>query len=66
VVGGSPPPIRYYEIVACKTLLLSDIPYSVIPHNFIHNTHAVFIKRDLSNLVELVKYYLQSQILPSK
>ncbi len=59
--GGLTPPIRYYEIVACKTLLLSDIPYSVIPHNFIHNTHAVFIKRDLSNLVELVKYYLQNE-----
>lgn len=57
--GGYTPPIRYYEIVACKTLLLSDIPYSVIPHNFIHKTHAVFFKRNLSDLVDLAEYYIQ-------
>ncbi|MDT7041802.1 glycosyltransferase family protein [Candidatus Nitronereus thalassa] len=57
--GGLTPPIRYYEIVACKTLLLSDIPYSVIPNNFIHKVHAVFFKRNLTDIVELVEYYLR-------
>jgi Glycosyl transferases group 1 len=57
--GGLTPPIRYYEIVACKTLLLSDIPYSVIPNNFIHKVHAVFFKRNLTDIVELAEYYLQ-------
>ncbi len=57
--GGLTPPIRYYEIVACRTLLLSDIPYSVIPNNFIHKKHAVFFKRDLNDLIDLAKYYIQ-------
>lgn len=57
--AGLTPPIRYYEIVACKTLLLSDIPYSIIPNNFIHKKHAVFFKRDLSDLIQLAKYYAQ-------
>ena len=57
--GGFTPPIRYYEIVACKTLLLSDIPYSVIPNNFIHKTHAVFFQRNLSDLLELAEHYIR-------
>jgi hypothetical protein len=57
--AGLTPPIRYYEIVACKTLLLSDIPYSIIPNNFINRKHAVFFKRDLSDLIQLAKYYAQ-------
>ncbi|MDA0738244.1 MAG: glycosyltransferase [Nitrospirae bacterium] len=57
--GGLTPPIRYYEIVACKTLLLSDIPYSIIPNNFINKVHAIFFKRNLTDLVELAEYYLR-------
>lgn len=57
--GGLTPPIRYYEIVACKTLLLSDIPYSIIPNNFIHKKHAIFFKRNLSDLVDLAEYYIR-------
>lgn len=59
--GGLTPPIRYYEIVACKTLLLSDTPYSVIPNNFAHKVHAVFFKRNLSDLVALAEYYLHHE-----
>ncbi len=59
--GGFTPPIRYYEIVACKTLLLSDIPYSVIPNNFIHKTHAVFFQRNLSDIMELAEFYIQHE-----
>ena len=59
--GGRTPPIRYYEIVACKTLLLSDIPYSVIPNNFIHKLHAVFFQRTLCDLVELADYYIRHE-----
>ena len=55
--GGLTPPIRYYEIIACKTLLLSDIPYTVIPNNFEHQRHAVFFRRDFGNLAELARYY---------
>jgi len=55
--GGLTQPIRYYEIVACRTLLLSDIPYAIIPNNFVHKTQAVFYKRDFSDLVQLAEYY---------
>lgn len=57
--GGFTQPIRYYEIVACRTLLLSDVPYAVIPNNFEHQRHAVFFRRDFRDLVELARYYAQ-------
>ena len=57
--GGLTPPIRYYEIVACRTLLLSDLPYTVIPNNFVHKRHAVFFRRNFSDLVQLARYYAE-------
>lgn len=56
--GGVTPPPRYYEIVACRSLLLSDPPETVIPNNFEHGRHAVFCRRDLRDLAELVQYYV--------
>lgn len=55
--GGLTPPIRYYEIVACRTLLLSDIPFTVIPNNFEHKRHAVFFRRDMTDLLEVARYF---------
>jgi hypothetical protein len=55
--GGFTQPIRYYEIVVCRTMLLSDIPYAVIPNNFEHKRHAIFFRRDFRDLVELARYY---------
>lgn len=56
--GGWTPPPRYFEIVACRTLLVSDPPETVIPDNFEHGRHAVFCRRDLRDLAELVRYYV--------
>lgn len=59
--GGLTPPPRYYEIVGCRTLLLSDPPETVIPNDFEHGRHAVFCRRDLGDLAELVRYYLRHE-----
>jgi hypothetical protein len=56
--GGMTPPPRYYEIVACRSLLLSDPPETVIQHNFEDGRHAVFCRRDLRDLAGLVRYYV--------
>jgi hypothetical protein len=59
--GGWTPPPRYYEIVAMRTMLLSDEPEAVIPNEFENRRHAVYCKADLSNLEDLVRYYLREE-----
>jgi len=49
--------MRYWEIVASKTLLVSEKPYIDIPNNFEHGKQAVFCRPDLSDLVDLVRNY---------
>lgn len=49
--------VRYWEIPALKTLLISERPSIYIPNNFEHGKHAIFCKPDLSDLVDLVKEY---------
>ena len=58
--GGVTPPPRYFEIVACRTLLVSDPPETVIPDNFEHGRHAVFCRRDLRDLAGLVRHYVRN------
>lgn len=55
--GGGFDTLRYWEIVASGTFLLSEKPDIVIPHNYEHRNHAVFCQPDLSDLQELVRYY---------
>lgn len=57
--GGLTPPPRYYEIVAMKTMLISDVPEAVIPNDFVDRRHAVYCKADLSDLEGLVRQYLR-------
>ncbi len=57
--GGYIPSPRYLEIVALKTLLISDPPEAFIPNNFVDRRHAVFCKPDLSDLGDLVRRYLR-------
>lgn len=59
--GGWTPSPRYYEIVAMKTLLISDVPEAVIPDNFVHKRHAVFCRPDLRDLESSVRYYLREE-----
>jgi spore maturation protein CgeB len=57
VRGGGFDTYRYWEIVACKALLVSERPDIVIPNNYEHRRHAVFCKPDLSDLGALIRYY---------
>jgi hypothetical protein len=57
VRGGGFDTLRYWEIVACRALLISEEPDIIIPSNFEHGRHAVFCRRDLGDLGELVRHY---------
>lgn len=57
VRGGGFDTLRYWEIVASGTLLLSEQPDIQIPNNFVHGKHALFFRPDLSDLVDLVRTY---------
>ena len=56
--GGGFDTLRYWEIVASGTLLLSEQPDIEIPNNFVHGKHALFFRPDLSDLVDLVRTYV--------
>jgi hypothetical protein len=53
--GGGFDTVRYWEIVAAKTPLISEAPDIDIPHNFEHGVHAVFCRPDLSDLTYWVR-----------
>ena len=55
--GGGFDTLRYWEIVASKTMLISERPDIVIPDNFVDRQHAVFCRPDLRDLTELVHFY---------
>lgn len=59
--GGGFDTLRYWEIVATKTLLLSEQPDIEIPNNFVHGKHALFFKPDLSDLIDLVRTYAKDE-----
>ncbi|MBI3012689.1 MAG: glycosyltransferase family 1 protein [Elusimicrobia bacterium] len=50
--------LRYWEIPASGTLLLSESPRIQIPNNFVSGQNAVFCKNDLSDLTALIDYYI--------
>jgi hypothetical protein len=56
--GGGFDTCRFWEIPACRTLLLSEKPDIDIPGGFEDGKHAVFCQNNLSDLTGLVKYYL--------
>lgn len=53
--------LRYWEIPACGSLLISEKPFIQIPNNFIHKQHSIFCKNDLSDLLSLIDYYLSHE-----
>jgi hypothetical protein len=53
--------VRYWEIVASKTLLISEQPFICIPNNFEHGKHAIFCRPDLSDLLDLARTYLRDE-----
>jgi Glycosyl transferases group 1 len=57
VRGGGFDTLRYWEIPAMNTVLLSEEPDIEIANNFVHGQSALFFKPDLSNLLSLVQTY---------
>lgn len=50
--------LRYWEIPALQSLMLSQKPQIVIPNNFVNGEHVIFCKDDLSDMTALIDYYL--------
>lgn len=50
--------LRYWEIPAVQTLMLCQKPKIVIPNNFVNGEHVIFCKDDLSDMTDLIDYYL--------
>lgn len=59
--GGGWDTMRYWEVPAVGGFMMSQKPGIVIPNNFEHEKEVVFIQDDLSDLVELGKYYLKHE-----
>ncbi len=49
--------MRYWEIVASKTLLISERPDILIPHNFEDRTHVLYCRADCRDVPGLVRTY---------
>ncbi len=56
--GGGWDCVRYWEIPAVKTLMLSQKMQIDIPNDFVHKESALFCKDDLSDLEDLCQYHL--------
>ena len=59
--GGGWSTLRYLEIAAMGTMLLSERPGIWIPNDFVDRRHAVFCRPDLNDLESLVRYYLREE-----
>lgn len=57
--GGGWDTMRYWEVPAVGSFMISQRPQFVIPHNFEHEKHVVFCQDDLSDLIDLCDYYLK-------
>jgi hypothetical protein len=57
-IGHGKDCVRYWEIPSYRTMMMCVNPKIVIPFPFKDRETAVFIKEDLSNLRELLEYYL--------
>lgn len=55
--GGGWDTMRYWEVPAVGAFMMSQNPGILIPNNFIHEKEVIFIKDDLSDLIDLAEYY---------
>ncbi len=51
--------LRYWEIVASKTLLISERPDILIPHNFEDRTHVLYCRPDCRDVPDLILTYVR-------
>lgn len=59
--GGGWDTLRYWEVPALGTFMISQKPQIVIPNEFEHKQNIVYCKDDLSDLTELIDYYLANE-----
>lgn len=59
--GGGWDTMRYWEVPAVGSLMISQKPQIHIPNDFEDRKHVVYCKDDLSDLVELCEYYLENE-----
>ena len=52
--------MRYWEVPAVGSFMISQRPKFMIPNNFEHEKHVVFCQDDLSDLIGLCEYYLKN------
>ncbi len=64
--GGGWDTLRYWEVPAVGSLLVSQKPGIRIPHDFVPDVSAIYIKDDLSDLIERCDYYLRHDSLREK
>ncbi|HEY5602610.1 MAG TPA: glycosyltransferase [Gammaproteobacteria bacterium] len=58
--GGGWDTMRYWEVPAVGSFMISQQPQFNIPNNFVNEQHVVFCRDDLSDLLELCGYYLKN------
>ena len=59
--GGGWDTLRYWEVPALGTFMISGKPGFEIPNNFIDGESIVYCQDDLSDLVEKIDYYLNHE-----
>lgn len=60
--GGGWDTMRYWEVPAVGSLMISQKPQIKIPNDFEDKKHVIHCKDDLSDLVELCEYYLENEV----
>jgi len=61
--GGGWDTMRYWEVPAVGSFMISQRPQFVIPNNFEHEKHVIFCQDDMSDLIERCQYYLKNESL---
>jgi hypothetical protein len=51
--------LRFWEIPGTASFMISGKPGIKIPNEFVHGEHVIYCKDDLSDLLDLTKYYLK-------
>lgn len=59
--GGGWDTLRYWEVPALGTFMISGKPGFLIPNNFVDDESIVYCQDDLSDLVEKIDYYLKNE-----
>lgn len=56
--GGGWDTLRFWEVPALETFMISQKPQIVIPDEFENGKNIIYCKDDLSDLLDLIQYYL--------